>query len=41
MMCGSASMLIDLTNMLDARGFQEGSSHEPAQCTIERAFVEK
>lgn len=41
MMCGSASMLTDLTNMLDSRGFKEGSSHEPAQYTIERAFVEK
>jgi ferredoxin/flavodoxin---NADP+ reductase len=41
MICGSQSMLTDLTNMLDARGFKEGSSHEPAQYTIERAFVEK
>jgi ferredoxin--NADP+ reductase len=41
MICGSQSMLTDLTDMLDARGFKEGSSHEPAQYTIERAFVEK
>jgi ferredoxin/flavodoxin---NADP+ reductase len=41
MICGSQSMLTDLTNMLDSRGFKEGSSHEPAQYTIERAFVEK
>ena len=41
MICGSSSMLTDLTNMLDARGFKEGSSHEPADYTIERAFVEK
>ena len=41
MMCGSQSMLTDLTDMLDSRGFKEGSSHEPAQYTIERAFVEK
>jgi ferredoxin--NADP+ reductase len=27
--------------LLEARGFKEGSSHEPAQYTIERAFVEK
>jgi ferredoxin--NADP+ reductase len=41
MICGSQSMLTDLTKMLDARGFKEGSSHEPAEYTIERAFVEK
>jgi len=27
--------------LLDARGFREGSSHDPAEYTIERAFVEK
>jgi ferredoxin--NADP+ reductase len=41
MICGSQSMLTDLTKLLDARGFKEGSSHEPADYTIERAFVEK
>jgi len=41
MICGSQSMLTDLTKLLDARGFTEGSSHEPADYTIERAFVEK
>jgi ferredoxin--NADP+ reductase len=41
MICGSNSMLTDLTKMLDSRGFKEGSSHEPAEYTIERAFVEK
>jgi ferredoxin--NADP+ reductase len=41
MICGSPSMLGDLVTMLDARGFQEGSSHAPAHYTIERAFVER
>jgi ferredoxin--NADP+ reductase len=41
MICGSPAMLGDLTSMLEARGFQEGSSHAPAHYTIERAFVEK
>lgn len=41
MICGSASMLGDLCTLLDGRGFKEGSSHEPADYTIERAFVEK
>jgi ferredoxin--NADP+ reductase len=41
MICGSQAMLSDLTALLDARGFDEGSSHEPGQYTIERAFVEK
>jgi ferredoxin--NADP+ reductase len=41
MICGSPSMLGDLVTMLEGRGFQEGSSHAPADFTIERAFVEK
>jgi ferredoxin--NADP+ reductase len=41
MICGSPSMLGDLVTMLEGRGFQEGSSHAPAQYTIERAFVER
>jgi ferredoxin--NADP+ reductase len=41
MICGSPNMLVDLQALLEARGFQEGSSHEPAQFTIERAFVER
>jgi ferredoxin--NADP+ reductase len=41
MICGSPSMLGDLVSMLEARGFQEGSSHQPAHYTIERAFVER
>jgi ferredoxin--NADP+ reductase len=41
MICGSPSMLTDLVNLLEARGFREGSSHAPAEFTIERAFVER
>ena len=41
MICGSPSMLEDLVELLEARNFREGSSHAPAQFTIERAFVER
>ncbi|HKU39782.1 MAG TPA: ferredoxin--NADP reductase [Polyangiales bacterium] len=41
MICGSPNMLEDLVRILEARGFQEGSSHAPADYTIERAFVER
>ena len=41
MICGSPSMLQDLVQMLETRGFREGSSHAPAEFTIERAFVER
>jgi ferredoxin--NADP+ reductase len=41
MICGNPSMLAELVPLLEARGFHEGSSHEPAQYVIERAFVER
>ena len=41
MICGSPNMLQDLVQMLEQRGFREGSSHAPAEFTIERAFVER
>jgi ferredoxin/flavodoxin---NADP+ reductase len=41
MICGSPSMLDELVQLFEARGFKEGSSHDPAQYTIERAFVER
>jgi ferredoxin/flavodoxin---NADP+ reductase len=41
MICGSPSMLTDLVELLESRGFREGSSHAPAEFTIERAFVER
>jgi ferredoxin--NADP+ reductase len=41
MICGSPAMLTDLVTLLESRGFREGSSHAPAEFTIERAFVER
>lgn len=41
MICGSPSMLKDLVETLEARGFVEGTSHAPGDYVIERAFVEK
>jgi ferredoxin/flavodoxin---NADP+ reductase len=41
MICGSPAMLSDLVTLLESRGFREGSSHDPAEFTIERAFVER
>jgi ferredoxin--NADP+ reductase len=41
MLCGSPQMLASMTTILKARGFIEGSSGEPGQYVIEKAFVEK
>jgi ferredoxin--NADP+ reductase len=41
MICGSPSMLKDLVELLEKRGFTEGTSHAPGSYVIERAFVEK
>ncbi|MDB4988640.1 MAG: fpr [Myxococcaceae bacterium] len=41
MICGNPDMLDELVAGLEARGFREGKSHEPAEYTIERAFVER
>jgi ferredoxin--NADP+ reductase len=41
MICGNPNMLGDLVKWLENRGFNEGSSHEAGQYTIERAFVER
>jgi ferredoxin/flavodoxin---NADP+ reductase len=41
MVCGSPNMLADTIALLDGRGFREGSSHDAAEYTIERAFVER
>lgn len=41
MICGSPSMLKDLVTLLEARGFNEGSSDGAGEYVIERAFVEK
>ncbi|MFV0296555.1 MAG: ferredoxin--NADP reductase [Hyphomicrobiaceae bacterium] len=40
MICGNTEMLRDLKAMLEERGFKEGTSGEPGQFVIERAFVE-
>jgi ferredoxin--NADP+ reductase len=41
MICGSPSMLKDSVTLLEARGFEEGSSDGAGEYVIERAFVEK
>lgn len=41
MICGNPSMLDELVQELEARGFVEGASHSPGDYTIERAFVER
>jgi ferredoxin--NADP+ reductase len=41
MMCGNPQMLADLKTLLTARGLVEGSSGEPGEFVIEKAFVEK
>ena len=41
MMCGNPQMLADLKALLQSRGFAEGSSGEPGDFVIEKAFVEK
>ncbi len=41
MICGSQQMLDDLKAMLLDRGFTEGSSSEPGEFVIEKAFAER
>ncbi len=41
MLCGSPQMLKDMVEILEARGFSEGSGSEPSSYVIEKAFVEK
>jgi ferredoxin/flavodoxin---NADP+ reductase len=41
MLCGSPTMLKDLTELLDERGFKEAKQGKKAHYVIERAFVEK
>ena len=40
MICGSPAMLRDTVEILEARGFSEGSNREPGDYVVERAFVE-
>jgi ferredoxin/flavodoxin---NADP+ reductase len=41
MLCGSPELLAQMTTLLVAQGFREGSSGEPAEFAIEKAFVQK
>jgi len=41
MICGSPSMLRDLKQLLEGRGFKEGNTSTPGDFVIERAFAEK
>jgi ferredoxin/flavodoxin---NADP+ reductase len=41
MICGSPSMLKDTVALLEAKGFDEGSSHGQGSYVIERAFAER
>jgi len=40
MICGSPSMLKEISGLLDSRGFTEARHGEPAHYVVERAFVE-
>lgn len=40
MICGSPGLLKDLKNILEERGFNEGSTTTPGDYVIERAFVD-
>lgn len=39
MMCGSMGMIKDIRDMLEPKGFTEGSNHHAANFVVERAFV--
>lgn len=41
MLCGNPDLISDMRDILDERGFVEGSSGKPATYVIEKAFVEK
>ncbi len=41
MLCGSPQMLASMKEILDGRGFTEGSSGQPGEYVIEKAFVER
>jgi ferredoxin--NADP+ reductase len=41
MICGSTAMLNDLADMLDAKGFQEGSNAKPGDYVVEKAFADQ
>jgi len=41
MICGNPNMLVQLRDMLVARGFEEGTGGKPASYVIEKAFAER
>lgn len=41
MICGNPGLLADVTALLGARGFEEGSSGSPADFVVEKAFVQR
>ena len=41
MICGSTAMTVDLTEIMLARGFTEGSAFVPGGFVYEKAFVDK
>lgn len=41
MLCGSPGLLTDMRAILDGMGFSEGSTTEPGDYVVERAFVDK
>lgn len=41
MLCGSPDMLANMRDVLQDRGFTEGSSHAPGSFVVEKAFVQR
>jgi len=41
MLCGSEAMNAEISGLLEAKGFAEGSNHEPGSYVVEKAFVTK
>jgi len=41
MICGSPGLLVDMRQLLEARGFVEGNTTTPGAYVVERAFVDK
>jgi ferredoxin--NADP+ reductase len=41
MLCGSPGLLIDMREILEARGFKEGNTTTPGDYVVERAFADK
>ena len=41
MICGSPALNKDMRELLDARGFVEGTTTTPGDYVVERAFVEQ